>query len=241
MTITFSSAHLYKSFKNKNVVQDVSIFIKTGEIVGLFGPNGAGKTTCFLMMTGLLKPNKGNIFLNKKDVTYWPLYKKARLGLRYLPQSPSIFRGMTVEENLLAVLEIFESSSSRRYTQLDYLLSEFDLQEVRSYKSSVLSGGERRRVEIARSLIGHPQFLLLDEPLAGIDPKSIDEIGNLLKRLSAQGIGILITDHNVKEMLRIVQRAYIMYHGKIFYEGTPQDILANESVRSLYLGRSFSL
>lgn len=239
--MNFSGHNICKTFGRKKVVDHVSLSINTGEIVGLFGPNGAGKTTCFLMMVGLLKPDDGSIFLGKQDVTYWPLYRKARLGLRYLPQDASIFRGMTVEENILAVLEVLEPNVNQRRIQLDKLLTELHLQHIRHSSARVLSGGERRRVEVARALVGHPKFLLLDEPLAGIDPKSIDELGHLFHQLTKQGMGILVTDHNVKDMLRFVHRGYIIHNGKVLQEGTPAEIVRNETVRKLYLGGSFSL
>ena len=239
--MSLMSRHLYKSFGRKPVVTDVSISVKRGEIVGLFGPNGAGKTTSFLMMAGLLKPDQGTILLNDRDVTGWPLYQKARLGLRYLPQDKSIFRGMTVEENILCVLEVVESSKNTRTHILNHLLDEFGLKHIRSSQAEVLSGGERRRVEIARALVGNPHFLLLDEPLAGIDPKSIKDLSALITYLAQQGMGILVTDHNVKDMLPIVDRAYILHHGKIFQEGPPSEIATNPHVREVYLGESFTL
>lgn len=239
--MSFISHHLFKTFRKKLVVQDVSISVKAGEIVGLFGPNGAGKTTCFLMMAGLLKPDKGTLFLNDKNVTNWPLYRKARVGLRYLPQDTSIFRGMTVEENILAVLEVLEKDKICRRHILEELLNEFNLNSIRYSSAQVLSGGERRRVEIARALVGRPKFLLLDEPLTGIDPKSIHELAQLAHYLAQQNMGILVTDHNVKDMLRIVHRAYIMHHGKIFQEGSPAEIAQSSHVREIYLGDSFSL
>ena len=239
--MSLMSRHLYKSFGRKPVVTDVSISVKKGEIVGLFGPNGAGKTTSFLMMAGLLKPDQGTISLNDRNVTGWPLYQKARLGLRYLPQDKSIFRGMTVEENILCVLEVVESSKNTRRHILNHLLNEFGLEHIRSSQAEVLSGGERRRVEIARALVGNPHFLLLDEPLAGIDPKSIKDLSALIIYLAQQGMGILVTDHNVKDMLPIVDRAYILHHGKIFQEGPPSEIANNPHVREVYLGESFTL
>jgi lipopolysaccharide export system ATP-binding protein len=237
----FYGEGLNKSFKKKEVVHHVNLSLTTGEVVGLFGPNGAGKTTCFRMMAGLLKPDKGKIFLGKQEVTSWPLYQKARCGLRYLPQDTSIFRGLSVQENILAVLEVLEPDEAQRRVQLSGLLDELGLQERRHASALVLSGGERRRVEIARALVGNPKFLLLDEPLAGIDPKTIEELGLLIRRLARQDIGILVTDHNVKDMLRIVDRAYVMYEGAILEEGSPQKIANNPLVRSIYLGESFIL
>lgn len=235
------SHRLYKSFGKKSVVQGVSLCVHKGEVVGLFGSNGAGKTTCFLMMAGIIKPDQGTILLNEHDVTHWPLYQKARIGLRYLPQDRSIFRGMTVEENIFSVLEVVEPDAIKRKGYLTHLLEEFNLIHIRHSQATVLSGGERRRVEIARALVGNPSFLLLDEPLSGIDPKSIRELTELILYLAQQGMGILVTDHNVKDMLPIVHRAYVMHHGKIFQEGTPSLIANSPYVREVYLGESFPI
>jgi lipopolysaccharide export system ATP-binding protein len=231
--------NLQKSFKGKEIVRDVSLHIQRGEVVGLFGPNGAGKTSCFLMIAGLLKPDQGKIFLQDTEVTYWPLYRKARVGMRYLPQEACIFRGMSVEDNLMCALEIAEPRPDRRKEQLEALIEEFHLDNIRHSSALVLSGGERRRVEIARALVGSPSFILLDEPLAGIDPKSIEEIKDLIHHLVKRNMGILVTDHNVKDMLRIVHRAYVMDQGQVIQEGTPDVIACDPKVREIYLGDSF--
>lgn len=239
--LSFSCSNLSKTFRHRKVVQDVSLEINVGEAVGLLGPNGAGKTTCFLMMAGLEQPDSGKIFLGGLDVTLWPLYQKARKGVRYLPQESSIFRGMTVEENLMAVLELFVPNPKERHEKLESLLQDFRLSEVRKSSALVLSGGERRRVEIARALVGNPHFLLLDEPLSGIDPKSIGEIRDLVGHLKERKVGVLITDHNVRDTLRIVDRAYIIHDGYILKEGKPQELIKSSRVRSVYLGDSFTL
>lgn len=233
------SHNISKSFGLKHVVHGVHLSITRGEIVGLFGANGAGKTTSFLMMAGLLKPDSGQIVLNNCDVTQWPMYRRARLGLRYLPQEPSIFRGMTVSENLLAVAQVLEPQRSVQKRVVEQLLEEFRLTPIAHSAATVLSGGERRRVEIARALIGRPSFLLLDEPLAGIDPRSIEELSLLIRHLAGQNLGILVTDHNVKDMLPIVDRAYVMHDGRVLHQGTPQDIAMHPDVRALYLGQNF--
>jgi lipopolysaccharide export system ATP-binding protein len=236
--MTLVGRNLYKSFKDTSVVSDVSLSVQTGEIVGLFGANGAGKTTCFLLMAGLMVPNKGTITLNGTDVTRQPLYKRAREGLRYLPQDASIIHGLSVEDNLYAVAELFYSRP--KYHQIvDDLLKEFRLTTIRHKKGAILSGGQRRRVEIARTLIGRPSFILFDEPLAGIDPKSIQDLALLIKSLSCRNIGILITDHNVKDMLPLVDRAYIMHDGRIIGQGSPEEIIHNQEVRTSYLGTAF--
>lgn len=237
----FQGLHLVKSFGHKKVVQDVSLSVSVGEAVGLLGPNGAGKTTSFLLMAGLIAPDSGKIFLNNTDVTHMPLYQKARMGLRYLPQDSSIFRGMTVEENILAVLEIFESNTHKKKQKLEELLTEFSLHHIRTSSALSLSGGERRRVEIARSLVGNPKFILLDEPCAGIDPKSIEDLQKLIHHITTQGIGVLITDHNVRDILKIINRGYVLHDGKILQEGSPQELAHSHLVRDVYLGHSFSL
>lgn len=234
------SRHICKSFGLKQVVHGVDFCIKKGQVVGLFGANGAGKTTSFLMMAGILKPDSGQIILDDYDVTKWPMYRRARLGLRYLPQEPSIFRGMSVFENLMAVAEVLVDRPSRKRV-VERLLEEFRLTAIADSAATVLSGGERRRVEIARSLIGNPSFLLLDEPLAGIDPRSIGELAQLIRHLARQNLGILVTDHNVKDMLPIVDMAYVMHEGRVLYHGTPQDVSSNSDVRSLYLGQQFQM
>lgn len=237
----FVGLNLHKHFRQKEIVRGVSFSVSVGEVVGLLGPNGAGKTTCFLLMAGLIKPNEGKILLNNQDITFWPLYRKARLGLRYLPQDASIFRGMTVEDNLMTVLELLEPDPNRRRDQLEALLVDFNLVPLRKSSALILSGGERRRVEIARALVGHPCFLLLDEPLAGIDPKSISEMRDMILHLKERNIGVIISDHNVRDTLALVDRAYIMHAGRILAEGTPQELAENKGVRDIYLGHSFSL
>lgn len=230
---------LCKSFAKRPVVQHVSLQLKQGEIVGLLGPNGAGKTTCFSMMCGLVTPDKGDISLDGLDITHLPMYRRARMGVGYLPQEPSIFRGLSVEDNIRAVLEPFEKDHSKREEIVESLLAEFTIAHLRRSPSIALSGGERRRVEIARALAVSPKFMLLDEPFAGIDPIAVQEIRELILHLKARGIGILITDHNVRETLDIVERAYIMHEGKILKEGLPSEIIADEKVRRVYLGESF--
>ena len=223
------------------MVEDVSIFVGQGEVVGLLGANGAGKTTTFYMLTGLENAEAGNIYLNNQDVTNLPMYLRARLGLGYLPQEPSIFRKMSAEQNILAVLETMKFSRKDRFARLNELLEEFGVSHVRKTRGDALSGGERRRVEIARCLATEPQFILLDEPFAGIDPIAIDDIRDIILYLKNQGIGILITDHNVRETLGITDRAYIMAEGKILRSGSPLDLVEDAEVRRLYLGERFSL
>ncbi|MBM3631711.1 MAG: LPS export ABC transporter ATP-binding protein [Alphaproteobacteria bacterium] len=234
------SRQICKSFGLKQVVHGVDFYIKKGHVVGLFGANGAGKTTSFLMMTGILKPDSGQIILEDYDVTQWPMYRRARLGLRYLPQEPSIFRGMSVFENLMAVAEVLVDRPARKRV-VERLLEEFRLTGIAHSAATVLSGGQRRRVEIARSLIGNPSFLLLDEPLAGIDPRSIEELAQLIRHLAKQNFGILVTDHNVKDMLPIVDMAYVMHEGRVLYYGAPNDVANNAEVRALYLGQHFQM
>jgi lipopolysaccharide export system ATP-binding protein len=233
--------NLGKRFKKRPVVRDVSLVVDRGEAVGLLGPNGAGKTTCFYMITGLLTPDYGSVFLDGHDVTALPMYRRARIGIGYLPQESSIFRGLTVEDNILAVLEITESDRDRRHAILDDLLAEFSISHLRRTPAIALSGGERRRVEIARALASFPQFILLDEPLAGIDPIAVSDIRDLISHLKDRGIGVLITDHNVRETLDIVDRAYIIHEGTVLMQGRPQEIVAHEDVRRVYLGERFSL
>jgi len=232
---------LGKSYKRRPVLRDVSINVHRGEVVGLLGPNGAGKTTCFYIITGLIRPDFGRIFLDGRDVTRLPMYRRARLGIGYLPQEPSIFRGLTVEQNIMAILEVVEPRRSRRQTLLDDLLAEFSITRLRRTPALALSGGERRRVEIARALAARPSFILLDEPLAGIDPIAVGEIRTLVAHLKDRGIGVLITDHNVRETLDLVDRAYILHDGHVLMEGTPAEIVANDRVRQVYLGETFSL
>jgi len=230
-----------KSFGNKPIVRDLSLNIKRGEIVGLLGPNGAGKTTTFYMMVGLVKPDTGSIILDKIDVSDLPIYIRGKMGISYLPQEPSIFRGMNVEDNIMSIIEIIEKDKSKHIIILENLLNEFDISHVRKSKSIVLSGGERRRLEIARTLASNPSYLLLDEPLTGIDPVSIEEIKLIIKKLKRKNIGILITDHNVRETLKIVDRVYIVNEGTIFFEGNPKDAINNEKIKNFYLGSNFSI
>lgn len=230
-----------KSFKSRRVVRGVSLSVQRGEAVGLLGPNGAGKTTVFYMITGLIPADEGRILIGNEDVTALPMYQRARLGIGYLPQEASIFRGLTVEQNIRAVLELVERDKEKREAHLDSLLEEFKITRLRKSPSIALSGGERRRVEIARSLASKPSFMLLDEPFAGIDPIAIGDIRDLVRHLTDRGIGVLITDHNVRETLDLVDRAYIIYDGQLLTEGTPDEIIANEDVRRVYLGDEFSL
>jgi lipopolysaccharide export system ATP-binding protein len=230
-----------KSFGSRHVVRGVSIYVRRGEAVGLLGPNGAGKTTVFYMITGLIKADKGAIELDGHDVTQLPMYQRARLGIGYLPQEASIFRGLTVEQNIRAVLEVVEPSRKKREAELDALLDEFNIQKLRKSPSIALSGGERRRVEIARALATRPNYMLLDEPFAGIDPIAVGDIQDLVRHLTNRGIGVLITDHNVRETLGLTDRAYIVYAGEILTEGTPEEIVADPDVRRLYLGEEFRL
>ncbi|MFL6811705.1 MAG: LPS export ABC transporter ATP-binding protein [Bradyrhizobium canariense] len=230
-----------KSFGSRQVVRGVSIYVRRGEAVGLLGPNGAGKTTVFYMITGLIKADRGAIELDGHDVTKLPMYQRARLGIGYLPQEASIFRGLTVEQNIRAVLEVVEPSRKKREQQLDSLLDEFNITRLRKSPSIALSGGERRRVEIARALATRPNYMLLDEPFAGIDPIAVGDIQDLVRHLTNRGIGVLITDHNVRETLGLTDRAYIVYAGEILTEGSPDEIVADPDVRRLYLGEEFRL
>lgn len=233
--------NLGKSYAKRPVVRDVSLSVHRGEAVGLLGPNGAGKTTCFYMITGLIAPDYGNILLDGNDITKLPMYRRARMGVGYLPQEASIFRGMTVEQNILAVLEVSEPDIEKRQLMLDELLAEFSVTHLRHAPAIALSGGERRRVEIARALASNPSFILLDEPLAGIDPIAVGEIRNLVSHLKDRGIGVLITDHNVRETLEIIDRAYIIHDGVVLMEGTPAQIVGDAEVRRVYLGEKFTL
>jgi lipopolysaccharide export system ATP-binding protein len=230
-----------KSFGSRQVVRGVSIYVRRGEAVGLLGPNGAGKTTVFYMITGLIKADRGAIELDGHDVTQLPMYQRARLGIGYLPQEASIFRGLTVEQNIRAVLEVVEPNRKKREHELNSLLDEFNIQKLRKSPSIALSGGERRRVEIARALATRPNYMLLDEPFAGIDPIAVGDIQDLVRHLTNRGIGVLITDHNVRETLGLTDRAYIVYAGEILTEGSPEEIVANPDVRRLYLGEEFRL
>ncbi len=230
-----------KTYKKRPVVRNVSISVHRGEAVGLLGPNGAGKTTSFYMITGLVRPDTGSITLDGADITSLPMYRRARLGIGYLPQEASVFRGLNVEQNIMAALEVVEPDSVQRDIMLDGLLAEFGISHLRRTPALALSGGERRRVEIARALATHPHYILLDEPLAGIDPIAVGEIRDLVGHLKDRGIGVLITDHNVRETLEIIDRAYIMHDGKVLMEGRPAEVVAHEDVRRVYLGERFSL
>ena len=230
-----------KSYRRRPVVRGVSMTLGRGEVVGLLGPNGAGKTTCFYMITGLIPADYGTITLDGADVTTLPMHRRARLGIGYLPQEASIFRGLTVEENIMAVLEIVEPQRSKRQRSLDALLAEFSITHLRRTPSLALSGGERRRVEIARALASDPDFILLDEPFAGVDPIAVGDIRGLVAHLRERGMGVLITDHNVRETLSIIDRAYILHDGQVLKQGTPQDIIGDEAVRRVYLGDGFRL
>jgi len=236
-----SVQHLSKSYKKRPVLRDVSLSIQRQEAVALLGPNGAGKTTCFYIITGLINADNGYILLDGQDITALPMYRRARLGIGYLPQESSIFRGLSVEDNLRAVIEAQELTPEEQEILLEELLAEFGISHLRRTPSLALSGGERRRVEIARALAARPQFILLDEPLAGIDPIAVGDIRNLISHLKDRGIGVLITDHNVRDTLGIVDRAYILHDGKVMMSGTPDDIVAHEDVRRVYLGEGFSL
>lgn len=233
--------HIGKRYGGRPVVRDVTLRVQRGEAVGLLGPNGAGKTTSFYMITGLIQPDVGRIVIDGEDITRLPMYRRARLGIGYLPQEASIFRGMTVEQNIMSVLELVEKESTTRQAMLDDLLAEFSITHLRQATGITLSGGERRRVEIARALASRPSFILLDEPLAGIDPIAVDEVRNLVKHLKDRGLGVLITDHNVRETLDIIDRAYIMHDGTVLMEGTPNEIVNDANVRRVYLGERFSL
>ena len=232
---------LQKSYKGRTVVNNVSVTVKQGEIVGLLGPNGAGKTTTFYMVVGLIKPDEGTVFLNEEDITKLPMYKRAQMGIGYLPQEASVFRSLSVEDNILAVLEMTKLSKEERLLKLESLLDEFNLQLVRKNNGDSLSGGERRRTEIARALAVDPKFILLDEPFAGVDPIAVEDIQMVVAKLKTKNIGILITDHNVNETLSICDRAYLLIEGKIFKHGTAEELADDEDVRRLYLGTNFTL
>ncbi len=234
-------SHISKSYKKRVVLRDVSMRVQLGEAVGLLGPNGAGKTTSFYCVTGLISPNAGKIMLDGIDITKYPVYRRARLGIGYLPQEASIFRGLNVEDNIRAVLQLVEDNPEKIEHDLDALLKEFSIEHLRYSPSRALSGGERRRLEIARALASRPSYILLDEPLAGIDPIAVGEIKDLVAQLKNRGLGVLITDHNVRETLSIIDRAYILHDGTVLKQGTPREIIADESVRKTYLGKNFSL
>ncbi len=236
-----SAVGLGKQYKGRPVLRDVSLNVQRGEAIGLLGPNGAGKTTSFYIITGLIKPDAGSIYLDGHDITALPMYRRARLGIGYLPQEPSIFRGLTVENNIRAILELVENDGVRREQMLDNLLGEFSITHLRRSQALALSGGERRRVEIARALAMQPHFILLDEPLAGIDPIAVSEIRDLVSQLKERGIGVLITDHNVRETLEIVDRAYIIHEGRVLRSGPPEEIVEDDDVRRVYLGEGFRL
>lgn len=237
-----AAKHLQKSYRRRSVIQDVSMHVERGEVVGLLGPNGAGKTTCFYMMVGLVRADEGQVLLDDKDITASPMHVRSRSGVGYLPQDASIFRGLTVRDNVMAVLELRDDlNRQERRDELDALLEAFQVSHLSDQKGMSLSGGERRRVEIARALAAAPSYILLDEPFAGVDPISVGEIQRIVRQLKAQNIGILITDHNVRETLGICDRAYIISAGRVLSEGDPDTILNDESVRAVYLGREFKL
>ena len=235
------AANLVKSYKGRRVVNDVTLRIRQGEVVGLLGPNGAGKTTTFYILVGLTSPDRGQVFLDGREITDLPMYLRARSGISYLPQEPSVFRKLSVDDNILAILETLPYTRAQRRKRLDDLIEELGLIQVRKNLGDALSGGERRRVEIARSLVISPSFILLDEPFAGIDPIAVLDIQRIVNRLRAKGIGVLITDHNVREILRVTDRAYIINEGKILQAGTPRELALNQEVKRLYLGENFRL
>ena len=232
---------LCKSYKKRRVVDGVSLEVNKGEIVGLLGPNGAGKTTTFYMITGIVKPETGSVFLNEVDITGYPMYKRSRLGIGYLAQEPSVFRNLSVEENILSILEMRNIEKKERKESMEQLLEEFKLTHVAKSLGYALSGGERRRVEIARTIANNPDFILLDEPFAGVDPIAVEDIQNIVRYLKEKGLGILITDHSVRETLSITERAYIMAEGKVLISGTPEEISNDDTARRIYLGQGFKL
>lgn len=233
--------NLRKSYRKRVVIRDVSLSLKQGEVVALLGPNGSGKTTTFYAIAGLIYPEGGHIHIDGRDVTSLPMYRRAKLGIGYLPQEMSIFRGLSVEDNIMAILDISESDRHKRRERLEELLSDFSIEHLRRAPALALSGGERRRVEIARCLAANPRYLLLDEPFAGVDPISVGDIRHLVADLKKRGIGVLITDHNVRETLEIVDRAYILHDGKVLMSGSPRDVVENENVRRVYLGDTFRI
>lgn len=241
MSLLIHTTELVKQYRNRTVVKQVSVNVKQGEIVGLLGPNGAGKTTTFYMVVGLIKPDAGQVYLGEQDITAMPMYKRAQMGIGYLPQEASVFRKLTVEDNISAVLEMTDLTRKQQKEKLEDLLSEFRLTHVRKNNGDSLSGGERRRTEIARALAVDPKFILLDEPFAGVDPIAVEDIQTVVARLKYKNIGILITDHNVNETLSICDRAYLLIEGKIFKHGTAEELAEDEQVRRLYLGRNFEL
>ena len=232
---------LRKSYKKRVIIRDVSMDLRRGEVVALLGPNGSGKTTSFYAIAGLVNPDGGQVKIDGTDVTSLPMYRRARMGIGYLPQEMSIFRGLSVEDNIAAILDVSEKDPHTRRERLEELLGEFSIEHLRRTPAIALSGGERRRVEIARALAANPKYLLLDEPFAGVDPISVDDIRNLVKALKDRGLGVLITDHNVRETLEIVDRAYILHDGKVLMSGAPQDVVENENVRRVYLGENFKI
>ena len=240
MSLTIHTKNLFKSYSNRTVVNDVSIEVEQGEIVGLLGPNGAGKTTTFYMVVGLIKADEGEVFLDDLNITRLPMYKRAQMGIGYLPQEASVFRKLSVEDNILAVLEMTDLTKHQRMEKLESLLEEFNLNHVRKNNGDSLSGGERRRTEIARALAVDPKFILLDEPFAGVDPIAVEDIQGVVARLKYKNIGILITDHNVRETLSVTDRAYIINEGRIFRTGTPEQLGNDPEVKRVYLGESFS-
>ena len=233
--------NLRKSYKNRLIIRDVTLDLARGEVVGLLGPNGSGKTTSFYAIAGLILPEAGQVIIDGQDVTDLPMYRRARLGIVYLPQEMSIFRGLSVEDNILAILDISVKDGHKRRERLEELLSDFSIEHLRRAPALALSGGERRRVEIARCLAANPRYLLLDEPFAGVDPISVGDIRNLVTELKTRGIGVLITDHNVRETLEIVDRAYILHEGAMLMSGSPRDVVQNENVRRVYLGDNFNI
>lgn len=233
--------NIKKSFKQRHVLSDVSIKLGQGEVVALLGPNGAGKTTCFYSIVGLIRPDAGTVSINGRDMTQLPMYRRAQLGIGYLPQEASIFRGMNVENNILSILEIWEPNKADQKIKLEQLLEEFSITHIRKSPAVALSGGERRRVEIARCLASNPSFVLLDEPFAGVDPIAVGDIRDLVAKLKRRDIGVLITDHNVRETLEIVDRAYILHSGKVLMSGTPKEVISDPNVRNVYLGSTFKI
>ena len=240
-TVGLHVKNLGKKYRNKRVITDISLSLYKGEVVALLGPNGAGKTTTFYGIAGLVIPEEGTVLLNGKDVTFLPMYRRAKLGMGYLPQEASIFRGLSVQDNILSILELWEPSKSNQKQRLDALLQEFSISHLRTSSALSLSGGERRRVEIARCLASEPEYVLLDEPFAGIDPVAVGEIRDIVSTLKNRGIGVLITDHNVRETLKIVDRAYILNEGRLLKSGTPDEVIQDENVRRVYLGENFQV
>ncbi len=238
---TLRTEKLVKGYRGRRVVNEIDINVHQGEVVGLLGPNGAGKTTTFYMIVGVIQPEKGDVYFNEKKITLFPMFKRARLGISYLPQEASIFRKLTVEENILAILEMLPLTNKERKEKLEKLLCELKIEKVAKQKAYTLSGGERRRAEVARALVTDPAFILLDEPFTGIDPIVRQDIQNVVQQLKSRGIGVLITDHNVRETLEITDRAYIMYEGKILFQGTPEELTENKEARKVYLGEKFRL